>query len=344
MPDNILIIKPSSLGDVVHGLPVLAKLRAAYPDARISWLVGTAAAPVIEAHPDINRIFYFRRSVDGLARTVKAHWSLVRELAAARFDCVVDLQGLFRSAFFGYMTGAPRRIGFANAREGAGIFYTERIDCDGRAHAVDRCLAVGKVLGFDSAEPRFTLVPEAHAASSVERILKGPAGPLPRPYVVLSPGTRWATKRWPAASFADAAKRLQERFGGTYFVTGTAAESGDDAKTILERVGESAVNLVGRTSLAETIALIARADLLVTPDSGPMHIADALGTPLVAVFGATDPARTGPYFQRGRVIRADGACPKAPCLSRDCPDVKCMNAVSGADVFSKMAAVLEGAA
>jgi heptosyltransferase I len=343
VPNNVLIIKPSSLGDVIHGLPVLAKIRATYPDARISWLVGTPAAPLVESNPNLNHIFYFRRN-GGTIGTLKSYWRLVRDLKAQKFDCVVDLQGLARSAVIAYMTGAPRRIGFENARERAArVFYNEKVRCDWTGHAVDRCLQVGKALGFDAKEPSFSLTPPVEALGAVERIIAGNNGhgPLPRPYIVLSPGSRWPSKHWPAANMADAAKRMQERFGGTYFITGTADDA-EDAKVIAGAIPEAAIDLVGRTSLAETVALISRADLVLTPDSGPMHFADALGTPLVAVFGATDPERTGPYFQRKRVVRAEGVCPKAPCFRRGCSDMKCMDAISGAEVFAKMAAVLEG--
>jgi len=337
---NILIIKPSSLGDVIHGIPVLAKLRATYPDARISWLVGTAAAPLIESNPNLNRVFYFGRRPGGLVRSLRVHLALLNELRAAAFDCVIDLQGLLRSAFLAWATRAPRRIGFLEAREKASVFYTDKVSWNGLQHAVDQCLSVGQVLGFDTANPAFALNVPAGAQRSVERILS----PLPRPYIVLSPGTRWASKCWPAANFADAAGRLCKRVGGTYFVTGTKDEADATAAAIVDAVGAQAVNLVGRTSLTETVALISKADMLVTPDSGPMHMADALGTPLVAVFGPTDSEHTGPYFQRKRVIRAEGACDKVPCRARNCSNPKCMSSISGETVADRVVAVLEGRA
>jgi lipopolysaccharide heptosyltransferase I len=341
---NVLIIKPSSLGDVVNALPVLAKMREKYPDARISWLVGTAAAPIVESNPQLDRVFRFRRDGGVAPKGLAAHYALVRELTSAAFDCVIDLQGLLRSALLARVTGAPVRVGFDDAREGARYFYTERVDPGGVRHAVDRCLLVGAKLGFDAANPRFSLnVPEG-ARRSAERIFESPSGVRPLPYVVLSPGARWASKLWPAANFADAARKLSRRVGGTYFVTGTPGESDETARAIVAALGDSAVNLVGRTSLEETIALISRADLLVTPDSGPMHVADALGTPLVAVFGPTDPECNGPYFQRKRVVRAEGACAQAPCLKRRCNDPKCMTSITGDRVAGVAAAVLEGSA
>jgi len=336
---NILIIKPSSLGDVVHALPVLAKLKGAYPDARISWLVGAAAAPILASNAKIDRLIYFRRRSEGLGRGVKAQVSLLRRLAAGRFDCVVDLQGLLRSALWAFSTRARRRVGLDDAREGARFFYTDVVRLDGRMHAVDRYLRVGNVLGFDAEEPEFEISVPGAVRRSVDAVIEK----YPRPFFALSLGARWPSKNWPAANFADAARRLLERFGGTVFLVG-ARQSLADAKEIEENVPSGVVNLAGRTNLEELVALVAKADLFVTPDTGSMHVADALGTPLVAVFGPTDPARTGPYFQRERVVTAAPPCREAPCLRRECSDMACMRNITGEAVFLKAAAVLEGAA
>ena len=338
---NILIVKPSSLGDVVHGLPVLAKLRARYPEARISWLVGTAAAPLVESNPLLDRVYYFRRGEKGLVNAVSRHVSLVRELAWAGFDCVVDLQGLLRSALFSYATGARTRVGLSDAREGARLFYTHTVTLNGARHAVDRYLAVGKVLDFDPSEPEFTLAAPDAAKRSIEKFVQEAALAPPRPHILLSPGARWASKCWPAEKFADAAVALQKRVGGTYFLVG-ARSAAADGRAIAERLGKSCVNLIGRTSLEEVVALVSRADMLITTDTGVMHIADAVGTPVVAVFGPTDPEKTGPYSQRGRVVQAKGACDKMPCFERECKTMKCMGAVSGREVAERAAEVLEG--
>ena len=132
---------------------------------------------------------------------------------------------------------------------------------------------------------------------------------------------------------------LLERFGGTVFVVGARSAAADAAE--IERRVDGAVNLAGRTSLAELIALVARADLVVAPDTGALHIADALGAPLVAVFGPTDPARTGPYFQRAHVVTS-AVCPEAPCMKRECSDMICMRSVSPQEVFRRAAEIMEG--
>lgn len=347
MTRNILIIKPSSLGDVVHGLPVLTKLRRRYPEARISWLVGTPAAPLVEANPQLDSIIHFRRGAAGALGALKAtgsHFDLVRRLAREKFDCVVDLQGLLRSAGMAAATLAPRRIGLSDAREGARAFYTEIVPVERGAHAVDRYLQVGRALDFPATAPEFNLHVADAARLSIERFMGELPTGLRRPYVALSPGTRWPSKDWPAREFAAAASLLQEHFGATIFII-AARSSAPDAAYIERAVGRDVVNMAGRTSLAEMAALLARMDLLITPDTGTMHIADALAVPLVAVFGPTDPARTGPYFQRSNVITAAGACDKAPCLRRDCPGRggACMAGVAAGAVFAKASTLLEGA-
>jgi len=339
---NILIVKPSSLGDVVHGLPVLVKLRRTFPGARISWLVGMPAAAIVEGNPNLNEVIYFRRRAGGLFGTARAQAALLRKLRRGKFDCVVDLQGLLRSALFSAATRAPVRIGLSDAREGARWFYTDVVEVGARMHAVDRYLAVGKVLGFDSAEPEFALEALPEARQSVERMLGAVAG-VSRPFFALSLGARWASKEWPAENFAAAGSELLERFGGTVFLVG-AADAARRAREVEERMEHAVVNLVGRTSVGELVALISKMDLVVATDTGILHIADALGRKVVGIFGPNDPARSAPYFQRENVLTAEGRCPKAPCMEHECDgmDMICMKSVTGDDVVRRARVILEG--
>ncbi len=342
MFQNILIIKPSSLGDVVHSLPVLAKLRERYPEARISWLVGTQAAPLVEANPMLDAVFFFKRRAGGAVGTFMAQWELSKRLRRERFDCVVDLQGLFRSGFFARVTGSPRRIGLSDSREGARLFYTDVVDVGRGRHAVDRYLTVGDALDFPAGGAKFELVVAESARRSVEEMLAGLG--RAKPYFAMSLGARWESKDWPEEHFAAAGRLFVERFGGTVFLLG-AASTRESGARIAAKSGDNVLDMTGRTSLSELVAIVGNMDLVITPDTGIMHIADALGTPLVAIFGATDPARTGPYFQRDNVIVAAGVCPKAPCLDKTCAGMGtiCMKSVTPEEVVGRAALILEEA-
>jgi len=327
---------------VVHALPVLAKLRDKFPGARISWLVAEGLAPLVESNGRLDAVYRFRRRAGGLFGTARANVALAATLRAAGFDCVVDLQGLLRSALFAWATRAPMRVGLSDAREGSRGFYTHVVKINGAVHAVDRYLRVGEVLGFDGEEAHFGLEMPQWAHRAVERVLEGDGPALPRPYIALSPGARWSTKIWPAENFIETARLLRERFGGTVFPVGAASQAGAAGARITRELGGGVVNCVGRTSIEELVALFGRMDMLITPDTGLLHVADALGLPLVAIFGPTDPEKTGPYVQRGRVLTSK-ACPQAPCFRRECSRVPCdaMRAVSPREVFERAAAILE---
>ena len=344
MPENILIIKPTSLGDVVHALPVLAKVRDAFPDARVSWLVADALRPLVESNDRLDHVYGFHRRGGGLFGTAKANIALACALRRADFDCVIDLQGLLRSALFAWITRSPMRVGLSDAREGSRAFYTHVAQVDGAVHAVERYLKVGEVLGFDGDQAYFGLEMPQWAHGSVARMLESLEPASLRPYIALSPGARWPTKMWPAENFTEAARLLRERFGGTIFLVGAEPDAGASGARIAREMGEGVVNCIGRTSIEELVALFGRMDMLITPDTGLLHVADALGVPLVAIFGPTDPAKTGPYIQRDRVM-VSHACPEAPCFRRDCRRAPCdaMRAVSGRAVFERAVAVMEEA-
>jgi len=316
-PRHILIIKPSSLGDVVHTLPVLNLLRRRWPEAHMSWLVGSAFASLIQGHPQLNEVIAFDRrhfarawchpaAAIGLSR-------FVVDLARRHFDLVIDLQGLFRSGFLTALTGAAVRVGFANARELAPVFYTHHVPIESmEQHAIDRYLAVTDALGCGRQPVEFKFVLDAADRAHVDAIVGGIG-----PFAVLLPGATWPTKRWPAGRFAALVDPLRRRFGLSTVVAGAS-----DVAEIAEHI-PAAVNAVGRTNLRQLAALIERADLVIANDSGPMHIAAAMGRPLVAIFGPTNPVRTGPYHRPDSVVRANLSC--SPCYSRKCNHISCMN-------------------
>ena len=318
-PRRILLVKPSALGDVVHGLPVASLLKRRWPDARLDWLVSRPFAPLVETCPAVDETVVFDRNRGAPVRVQRAaDADLGRRLRDGRYDLVVDLQGLFRSAWFARRTNAPVRVGFARPREWATWGYTHRVpEKPGFRHAIERNLDVAEVLGCGRSPVEFRVETTPADGAAADNLLK----PLEnRPFALLMPGTNWPTKRWPASSFAGLARKLREKHDLSIVLAGA-----DDAASARPAFsGVDHLDAVGRTSVRELAALLRRAAIAVTNDSGPMHLAAALGTPVVAAFGPTDPRRTGPFGSAMTdVVRAGLPC--LGCLSRSCAHTSCMH-------------------
>jgi lipopolysaccharide heptosyltransferase I len=311
-----LIIKPSAIGDVVHALPVLPRLKRLWPNAKLSWLITPACAKLVERHPLVDEVILFERRK--WARgwyNPSALWDValfVHELRRRRFDLVIDLQGLLRSGLTTLLSGAPRRVGFSNARELAPAFYNERIDCSwAKEHAVTRYLKIASALGCADGPVEFVFGVDDEDRKYIQSLI-----PAETEYAVLLPGTNWDTKRWPVARYAGLAKLIKERFG---LETVTAGASVD--KKLAAEIA-STFDLTGKTSLRQIVALLERAKLVVGNDTGPLHIAAGMGVPLVALYGPTDPVRTGPYGREESVLQIGLPC--RPCYSRTCSHRSCM--------------------
>ncbi|HEX4053190.1 MAG TPA: lipopolysaccharide heptosyltransferase I [Tepidisphaeraceae bacterium] len=315
-PRRVLIIKPSAIGDIVHALPVLPRLRQRWPEAKLSWLVTPAYADLVKRHPLLDEVILFERRRFGHGwHNPAALWDLggfVRQLRKSEFDLVIDLQGLFRSAWIAAASGAPRRVGFSNAREFAPMFYTDLVDCSWELdHAVERYLKIAAALGCAEGPVEFCFAVDDEDRRYIEQLI--PAG---MDFAVLLPGTNWATKQWPVERFAELVGPLKERFG----LDSVAAGAAGDAK--LTRRIPAQFDLTGRTNLRQMVALLERASLVVGNDTGPMHVAAALRVPLVTPYGPTDPGRTGPFRRENSVVRLNLPC--SPCYSRTCSHHSCM--------------------
>jgi lipopolysaccharide heptosyltransferase I len=323
-PQRILLIKPSALGDIVHTLPVLNLLRRRWSEAHISWLIGSAFADLVRGHPQVDEVITFDRKQFARAwyspRAAMALGQFVRELRRHQFDLVIDLQGLLRSGILARLTRAAVRVGFSNAREFSHLCYTHRVPIHSmEQHAIERYLSVTESLGCGRGPIEFHFHLSDQDRSRIDDLLKG----VDR-FAVLLPGTNWVTKRWPVESFASIVPTLRDRFGLTAVIAG-----GPDVHPIAQELGRaqlSVIDLVGKTSLRELVALLERSSLVIANDSGPMHIAAALNKPLVTMFGPTNPVRTGPYERSGSVLRVDIPC--SPCYSRKCSHVSCMKWIS----------------
>lgn len=318
---RILIIKPSSLGDVVHALPVLAALRRRWPEAHLAWLIGASFAPLLEGHPLLSEIIPFDRGRFGRllreADALDAFGRFVCDLRARSFDLVVDLQGLFRSGFLSWASGARRRIGFADAREAAWLFYTDRVRGPAQLHAVEKNLRALEPLGISPGPAEFPMALRDDQCRAARRLLDGVAGHAVGAFTAIVPGARWPSKIWPPARFAELIDLLAaEPDSPTTVLLGGPAERAL-ADAIVAAARRPPIDLVGRTDLRALAALLGESQLVICCDSGPMHIAAALGRPTVAIFGPTSPALTGPYSKVARTVNLPLEC--APCLKTDCP-------------------------
>lgn len=326
-PKRILLIKPSSLGDIVHALPVLAGLRERYPHAHIAWLVNTSFRTLLDDHPLLDEVIPFDRKRYGrMLRSpaaTRAFLDFTRELRARRFELVIDLQGLIRTGFLSWASGARRRVGFASAREIAWAFYTDLARTDRRRpHAVDRNVQLAAALGLPVSPPRFPLGLRDEERVAARALLEAEAGgPLTR-FTAVVPGARWATKRWPAARFGALVRELTESGQGPCVLLGAPDERDIAAEIVAAARPTSVIDLVGRTTLRGLAAVLERAERVVCCDSGPMHLAAALNRPTVALFGPTSAARTGPYSPHADVVAPPIYC--APCYRRRCWHHSCM--------------------
>ncbi|RLC20077.1 MAG: lipopolysaccharide heptosyltransferase II [Deltaproteobacteria bacterium] len=338
-PERILIIKMSAIGDVVHTLPLLEVLGKNFPGTRIDWLVEEEASDIIAGHPFLDRMIVSRRKGwekrlagfrDGPA-VLREGFAFLKELRARRYDLILDLQGLLRSGVLTGLSRGKRKIGLEGAREGGGLFVNDGpVPVDPDEHAVDRYLRMAAYLGCRPVPWKGEIALFDADRERVERLLNGNAM-SGRPLVAVNPMARWETKLWPPERFTALAARLTDELGCGVVFTGSRRD-----RAVLDGVcagaGDRAVNLAGRTDLKQLACLYTRCAVVVTTDTGPMHIAAAMGTPVVALFGPTAPWRTGPYGKGHTIIREKMPC--SPCFKKRCDHGTCMDRIAVDRVFS----------
>jgi lipopolysaccharide heptosyltransferase I len=295
--NRILIVRMSALGDIVHALPVLAALRAAYPAAEIDWLVDQRYAGVLDL-------------VDGVTRRIIGRPHLRRAigaLRARRYDVAMDLQGLLKSAVMARLSGARRVIGFhtpALRERSAALFYGETAAVAPNAHIIAKNLSVLPLVGIRDASIRFPFrVPESRAADAVAAQAREAGSER---FALINAGAAWPNKRWPADRFGAVAERLRERHGLPSFVLwGYGEEMLADA--VVAASGGAAAR-APETSLGDLLAIASRAALMISGDTGPVHLAAAMRTPVVGIYGPTWPERNGPWDPDDVVVSRAAAC------------------------------------
>jgi lipopolysaccharide heptosyltransferase I len=320
-PARVCIIKPSSLGDVVHALPLLAALRRRWPSAHLAWVVNRPFQDVLRGHPDLDELIVYERAgsaIDPLGIASAA--SLFRQLAIGRFDLTIDLQGLLRSALMATATRARTRVGPADAREGAAWFYTDRVAAPRLGlHAVARVQRFAAAFGSDASAPQFKLpVTQEDRRWAADRLSE-----LPHPRIVLNAGARWPTKRWPPQHFAEIGRRAAAEFGAALVAVGANID-----RPLVDELSRRAapifvLDLCGRTSLRQLAAVSLESDLVISNDTGPLHLAAAAGACVLGIYTCTSPELTGPYGPRAVAVASCVWC--APSFRKRCARLDCMS-------------------
>jgi lipopolysaccharide heptosyltransferase II len=347
---RLLIVKLSALGDIIHTIPVVAGLKKACPQAFIGWVVSRPYEEILSGNPHIDQVFLFERKRWGGVANFWRHRGefarLIRQIRSTHFDVVLDFQGLLRSAVLTLLSGAPRRIGFANAREFAPLAYTETLILPPKPiHALERYVLLANRLAEIDVPAEF---PMPLSQECYERIARSASDLLPDAdskvlrassglrMVVMVPGTRWVTKQWPPQYFARLADMLWEKYHPHIFLAGAPSDFPIGEEILRVAKPDTQIeSWIGQTSLKELVTLMSQADLVVTNDSGPMHIAAAVGTQILALFGPTDPVLTGPYGSRHIVLKASLPC--VPCMKRYCTNaVFCLFTITPEEVLQEI--------
>ncbi|GAB4192828.1 MAG: lipopolysaccharide heptosyltransferase I [Phycisphaeraceae bacterium] len=342
--ERILIVRPTALGDVARTVPALVTLRRAYPNATIDWLVAKAFAPAVRNHPMLDGVVEFDRKAMARfgfsIRATRAGLELARRLHQAGYDTVYDLQGLFRSGLFTRLTGARRRVGFANAREAGWLGYNVRHRIDTNLHTVDRMLALLRADGLEPVHDMRLYLAEQDRAWL--RAFKEQHGIGESGYACLAPTARWGCKCWPIERYGEIARRLIEQcLAGDKIVLIASPDERSRVLPILDILEQAGIPsaehvIFPETTVGQMMALLSETRLLVCNDSAPLHIAVGFDRPVVAIFGPTDPALVGPYRRESSVIRPDNAEAHAANYRRHMDDPTLIAQVSVDQVWEKV--------
>lgn len=300
---RILVVQTAFLGDVVLTTPLLRELRRAHPGAALTVVAAPVGAAALEGSPHVDRIVPFDKN--GVNSGASGTLRLARSLRLGRFDLAVAAQRSARTGILLRASGAATRVGFEGAA--GALAYSRRVPWDPARHAVLRYLALAGAAGGDpeSADPRPELPVRKDALARVESLLRGEGIANGDPVLAIAPGSIWGTKRWTPEGFAHVARGAGAR--GLRPVLVGAQDERELCLSVRDRAGIEVAVLAGRTSLAEMTALLSRARALVTNDSGPGHVASAVGTAVVAIFGPTVPAfGYTPWGERNRIVELHG--------------------------------------
>lgn len=327
--EHILIIKLSAIGDVVHTIPLVEVLRSNYPELKIDWCIDREAYSIVEDNPNLNTVIISNRNqwkkdlIHPLEwpEMIKGIYCFIRKLYKERYDIIIDFQGLLKSGIIAGICKSKRKVGLGKAREFGWLFVDKVIPVNYNQHAIDRYLQVAEYLGCSSLDWNWKIYISEKERKEVDAMISQ----INRdnlPIVAINTCARWKTKLWPTEKFSKLTKMLINAGCRPVFLGGIRDRKIIDS--ILDGI-KGGVNLAGAVSLKQLAYFYSLSDVVVSVDTGPMHIAVMAGAKVVALFGPTDPKRTGPYGRGHNIIKSTLPC--SPCFKRVCEHVNCMKEI-----------------
>jgi len=338
--ERILIVKLSSIGDVVHSLPTLKALRDAYPQAYIAWVVEEKSKDIITDNPLLDEVIIFEKErwkkelfkTKGTKESLLDVYNFAKTLREKKFDVAIDLQGLLRSSLIAYFSGAKIRVGYRDSGEMSHIFYNLKVDSnESGIHAVDRHLYIAKFLGANINNVEFPLWISKEERNFAKKVLSEHNISRKDLLIGLNAGASIQHNRWDKERFAKLGDILIEKHKANIILFG-GKQDVKSVQEIYEMMRNKPINLAGKTTMKQLASIIEYCNLFIGNDTGPLHIAVAMKVPVVAIFGPADPKRTGPYGKQNIVVYKKLSC--SPCFRHPtCSDFKCMKLISVEEVL-----------
>lgn len=333
---NILIVKLSAIGDVIHALPVSYALRQKYPTAHITWVVEPTAYEIVKHNPCVDEVVLFQKKAfktfKGFRQNFKPFYKLLHR---RKYDISIDLQGLFKSMTVVLTANAKKKIGYVDMREGSNLISKAIKGSNFNGHIVDRYLDTVKYLGCDTDNIIFPLKNTAEEIDYVNNLLIDNKIDDNAPFIVFAVGTNWVNKCWSTKNFAISSDLLSKHSIKTVLIGFGKNDEQKALEITRQNTSNNIINLVGKTSLMQTAALIKKSKAVVGGDTGNLHLAAALNIPAIMLMGPTDPNRNGPYKQMHNVILAGHDCDG--CWKRICrKNIDCLSTITPNQVLEKI--------
>lgn len=314
---NILVVKLSAIGDVIHALPVSYAIKESFPDVHLTWVVEPPAYDLLTMDSCVDEIITFhKKEFKSIGGFLTNYGPLKRQIQRRSYDAVLDLQGLFKSAAIARLAKAPVKLGMCNMRELSDRISRPVIGPHAQGHIVERYLDVARALGCRVDQVVFPLTVPEREADLTRRIFSQAGGNMGNPYVVFAIGANWPNKRWPIEYFAELSDWLYAQRLIPVIVGGGAVDE-QRAAELCAAAEIPPINLVGRTNFKQLTCVLQHAHLTIGGDTGPVHLSAGVGTKTIMVMGPTDANRNGPYGQLENAIEVERSCKY--CWNRACP-------------------------